>query len=103
MTSGTEPQSWKVASVYPVHKKRSKSAPSNYWPISLLSLISKTIEVVVNLPLTNFLEGNNIFSNRQSGFRRGLGPAHLLAGLHHQWSKIAAAGGAVRIIIIIMK
>ena len=58
------------------------------------------MEAVVNRALTNFLEGNNIFSNRQSGFRRGLGPAHLLAGLHHQWSKIAAAGGAGRIVAV---
>ena len=100
MTSGTQPQSWKVASVVPVHKKRSKSAPSNYRPISLLSLISKTMEAVVNRALTNFLERNNILSNHQFGFRRGLGPADLLTGLHHQWSKIAAAGGAVRIVAV---
>ena len=36
------PSLWKEARVIPVHKKKQRSEPSNYQPISLLSVVSKT-------------------------------------------------------------
>eukprot|EP00061_Rhincodon_typus_P002508 g17742.t1 len=39
---------WKFAQVWPVHKKQDKSNLTNYHPISLLSVISKVMEGVIN-------------------------------------------------------
>lgn len=41
----------------------------DYRPISLLSVIAKVLEKVVNYRLMKYLETNNIISSRQFGFR----------------------------------
>ena len=41
------PSLWKEARVTPVHKKKQRSEPNNYRPISLLSVVSKTFEWVI--------------------------------------------------------
>ena len=45
---GVFPSASKVARLKPIFKKGTKTDPSNYRPISLLSLISKIIEKVVD-------------------------------------------------------
>ena len=47
--------SWKIADVIARHKKKSKSDPSNYRPISLLPIISKLLETIVADRLKVFL------------------------------------------------
>ena len=44
LCSGTLPQDWISAHIVPVHKKNDKSNPSNYRPISLTSVVVKTLE-----------------------------------------------------------
>ena len=82
--SGIQPSSWKVANVVPIHKKKSRSALSNYRPISLLMILSKLMETIVSRSVTNFLERNSILSPCQFGFRGGLSTADLLTKLHHE-------------------
>ena len=41
------PQEWKDALVVPIFKSGQKSSPMNYRPITLLSLISKSLEKIV--------------------------------------------------------
>ena len=78
-SKGTFPDQWKTASVIPVHKRDSKSDPTNlkYRPISLLSIISKVMETVVNKQLQNHLLNNKLICSRQFGFR----PHHSTADL----------------------
>ena len=92
--------SWKVANVVPIHKKKSRSALSNYRPTSLLTILSKVMETIVNRSVTNFLERNTILSPCQFGFRGSLSTADLLIKLHHEWSKSLASGGAVHVLAI---
>ena len=47
MTLGSFPDACKITKVKPLFKKGSKMDPSNYRPISLLSLLSKVFEIVV--------------------------------------------------------
>jgi len=98
--SGLQPTSWKLANVVPIHKKGSKTAASNYRPVSLLPILSKVMESIVNRSVTNFLEHNRILSDRQFGFRRGLGTTDLLLSLQHEWSRTAALGGLTRVLAI---
>lgn len=69
--TGVFPEQWKVAAVSPIHKGGPPDKPENYRPIALLSILSKILEKVVNTRLVNFLEKNNIISERQFGFRKG--------------------------------
>ena len=39
LREGKIPESWKVAEVKPIFKKRNKNSPANYRPVSLTSII----------------------------------------------------------------
>ncbi|CAG9106505.1 unnamed protein product [Plutella xylostella] len=69
--TGVFPTCWKLAAVVPIHKGGNKKEPSNYRPISLLSIFSKLLEKIVNKRLVNFLESNFLLSPNQFGFRQG--------------------------------
>lgn len=79
--SGTIPQEWKVSNVVPVHKGGERSDPSNYRPISLLSVISKTMEKHLYGIILDHLIDTDFLSENQWGFRSKLstGIALLLA------------------------
>ena len=97
---GRQPSLWKLASVVPVHKKDSKSATKNYRPISLLPILSKVMEAIINRSFMGFLEHQHMLTTNQYGFRSGLGTQDLLTLLHHHWSTVAAGGGAVRVVAV---
>lgn len=60
---------WKEATVTPIFKNRGdRQQATNYRPISLLSVLSKTLERLVCRQLTNHVE--QYFPVNQSGFRR---------------------------------
>ena len=76
-SKGTFPDQWKTTSAIPLHKRDSKSDSTKYRSISLLSIISKVMETVVNNQLQNHLLNNKLISSRQFGFR----PHHSTADL----------------------
>ena len=63
------PTQWKHAYVTPVYKKGDKSDPKNYHPISLTSVICKTMEHIIVSQLMKHLESTNILAENQFGFR----------------------------------
>jgi len=67
--SGVVPKEWKCANVVPIFKSGVKSDPNNYRPISLLPIISKVMESIVNDQLRKHLFKLNLLSNHQFGFR----------------------------------
>ena len=69
LTEGTVPASWKQAYVMPLYKKRTKTDPRNYHPVSLTSLICKTLEHILTSQIMKHLESNNILTDVQYGFR----------------------------------
>ena len=44
MQTGKLPDNWKKANVTPLHKKGPKNQVENYRPISLTSIVCKTVE-----------------------------------------------------------
>ena len=54
--NGIFPDMMKLAKVIPLHKENSPEDPSNYRPISLLSVFSKITEKLMHARLYNFLE-----------------------------------------------
>ena len=63
------PNSLKHAKVIPLHKKGATDVPSNYRPISLLSIFSKVIERLMHKRLFQVFEYCNILHPLQFGFR----------------------------------
>ena len=54
----------------PVFKNvRERSTAKNYRPVSLLSVVSKVFEKLVNNRIVDHLEKCGLFSNFQNGFR----------------------------------
>ena len=76
------PDCWKVLSVVPVFKNvGERSTAKNYRPVSLLSVVSKVFEKLVNDRLVDHLEKCGIFSDFQHGFRSSRSISGLLTGI----------------------
>ena len=65
---GELPNSWLEANVTPIFKKGSRSAPANYRPISLTSIVCKVMEKIIKDELMNYLEKNKLINKQQHGF-----------------------------------
>ena len=74
------------------------SDPSNYRPIAITSLISKTMETIVTKQLLAFPETNNLLSDHQYGFRQARSTGDLLAYAVHAWSSALESYGESRVI-----
>ena len=73
------PDCWKVSSVVPVFKNvGERSTAKNYHPVSLLSVVSKVFEKLVNNRIVDHLEKYGIFSDCQYGFRSSQSTVDLL-------------------------
>ena len=73
------PDCWKVSSVVPVFKNvGERSTAKNYCPVSLLSVVSKVLEKLVNNRIVDHLEKCGLFSDSQYGFRSSESNADLL-------------------------
>ena len=70
LEQGHFPTVWKPGNVCPLYKKDDKSLPSNYRPITLLSILGKTMEGCVHKYLYNYVHviANQILTPFQSGF-----------------------------------
>ena len=72
-------------------------------PISLLSIISKVMETVVNKQLLNHLLNNKLISSRQFGFRPHHGTADLLTILAQTWNAYLDRNKEVSIVVCDIK
>ena len=69
LETGIFPTDMKIAKIVPVHKSGSLSSFDNYRPISILPVLSKVIEKLVQRQLMEFLDKNKLLSKFQFGFR----------------------------------
>lgn len=70
--NGKFPECLKKSIVIPIPKKQYSKEISEFRPISLVSVFSKLIEKSIKSRLLTFLELNNILSDKQFGFKKGL-------------------------------
>ena len=70
LSTGKFAEIWKLGVVTPIHKDGCKTTPSNYRPITLLSIFSKLLEKLVSRRMSDFLEKHSLISDKQFGFRR---------------------------------
>ena len=79
--TGIFPDKLKIGKVIVIHKKGLTDNPSNYRPISLLSIFSKIFEKLMHKRLYNFLEVNEIIHPLQFGFRKKHSTTHSLISI----------------------
>lgn len=70
--TGIFPNKLKQSIIIPIYKGGDRDDVNNYRPISILPAISKILEKLINIRLTNYLAKYNLLSNTQFGFRKGL-------------------------------
>ena len=69
VSTGSFPSSWKHSIIVPIPKSSPPSAaPSDYGPISMLSIVSKLLEKHIANILVDFLYSNSLISRNQFGF-----------------------------------
>ena len=69
LLTGIFPSDWKEAKVIPVYKSGTKSNMNNYRPISIISIMAKTMDKLVHKQIYSYLQHNNILIEAQHGFR----------------------------------
>jgi hypothetical protein len=84
MLSGQLPKAWKDAIVIPIFKKGKRS--SNYRPVSLTSVCGKLMERIVRKDMLAHIEHNQLFSEKQHGFRAGMSCTTQLLTVTEQWT-----------------
>ena len=87
MSAGILPRDWVCANVVPIFKRDNKHVPSNYRPISLTSIVVKTMERIIHSELTSTLGSHNLNSVYQFGFHKNHSTTHLLLEAVHDWAR----------------
>ena len=90
----------KAAKVKPVYKKGKDTEPTNYKPVSLMSILIKIIERVVYNQLIEHLEKHDILYKYQSSFRSKHLVNTCLAHLSNQILKGFESGKSTGMILI---
>ena len=95
------PDCWKVSSVVPVFKNvGERSTAKNYRPVSLLSVVSKVFEKLVNNRIVDHLEKCGLFSDFQYGFRSSGSTANLLTVVSDRIARAFNRSGATRAVAL---
>ena len=89
---GELPDEWKIARVSPIPKSSNRSDPSNYRPISLLSVLSKLLERHIRNTLLDHLTLYSPISAQQWGFSRGKSATGALLAATDQWHQWLDSG-----------
>jgi potassium voltage-gated channel Eag-related subfamily H protein 8 len=77
-TTGIFPSKLKTNRTVPIFKAGDPSSCDNYRPISLIPTLSKILEKIVAINLTNHLQLNNLLHKNQFGFQRNTSTEHNL-------------------------
>ena len=95
------PDCWMVSSVVPVFKNVGESSTAkNYRPVSLLSVVSKVFEKLVNNRIVDHLEKCGLFCDFQYGFRSSRSTADLLTVVSDRIARAFNRSGATRAVAL---
>ena len=81
---GIFPERLKYSIIQPIYKKGDATNPSNYRPISILTTFSKVLEKALYKRLMQHIDDNNILTEQQFGFRKGLSTEDAIFKLTHE-------------------
>lgn len=69
--TGRLPDDWLLASVTPIFEKGGKFSSRNYRPVSLVSVVFKICERIINARILDFVYVNKLLPESQHGFSPG--------------------------------
>ena len=103
LKEGKQPTIWKDSHVIPIHKKGSKTDPSNYRPISLTSVPCKIMESIIRDEVIEHLMTNSLINDAQHGFVPGRSCITQLLTTLEDWTSVLDAGEDVDVIYLDIK
>jgi hypothetical protein len=83
---------WKVANIQPVAQVGTPSGPSDFRPIIIVSVLSKAFERILHDHVLEHVNGRNLLSAFQSGFRREHSTATALVRVTEDLRSVKAEG-----------
>ena len=86
------PESWRRATVIPVHKKGSRHLANNYRPISLTAIPCKIMESIIRDKIMQHLSSNQLLSPHQHGFRPSRSCSTQLLEVLDEWTQAVDRG-----------
>lgn len=86
LDNGSLPNDWRDANICPLFKKGDRSLAINYRPVSLTSIVCKTLEHIVASNIMAHIENNNILSDRQHAFRKSHSCTTQLCHVINDWA-----------------
>ena len=89
---GCIPLDWKQSYIIPIPKNGLKSSPTNYRPISLLSIASKLLEKHIYMLICDNLDSYYPLNPNQWGFCPGKSTTHALLHATNDWFSLLDAG-----------
>ena len=103
LDAGFFPECLKSATLIPIFKKGDSRNLNNYRPISLLPVMSKVFEKVINVQLTEVIEEGFIDDN-QYGFRRGHSTEHaMIKFVDHVQKSLSGKNHVVSVFVDVSK
>ena len=95
------PDCWKVSTTVPAFNNvKERSTAKNYRPVSLLSVVSKVFEELVNNRIVDHLEKRGILSDLQYGFRSSRSTAGLLTVVPDRIARAFDKSGATQAVAL---
>ena len=95
------PDCWKVSSVFPVFKNvGERSTAKNYFPVILLSVVSKVLKKLVNNRIVDDLEKCSLCFDFQYGFRSSQSTADCLTVVSDRIARAFNRSGATRVVAL---
>lgn len=91
------PSDWKCSIISPIFKGGSRSDVANYRPVSLLPVISKVMECEIADKIKAHMEGQNLFSQAQHGFRSKRSCVTNLLTALDDWTQAVDNGKSVHV------
>jgi hypothetical protein len=95
LDEGYLPLHWRTANVTPIFKKGNRHDKSNYRPISLTSIICKTLESIIKQHMIKHLIQNNLITKHQHGFLPGRSCETQLLEVMDDWTSELDQGNTI--------
>lgn len=87
LETNTFPDDLKISTIVPIPKVANSDRAADFRPVNMLSCVEKVLERVVYEQLIQFIEGNNLLNDVQSGFRCGRGCETALQLVVDDWKR----------------
>ena len=102
--TGQFPASYKLAKVVPLHKGKDAplSQPKSYRPISILPVVSKIIERVIQTQITNHMNNAQLFHPNHHAYRSFHSTTTAMLSMHDAWIEAAECGLHAGVVMIDM-